>query len=80
MKLRHMVYKNVSVKCKDRFYEFRDGILEMEEEAIAKELLKNPNIEEVKEEEPAGEEPAGEDGTDVEVEKSEKHGKKGKQK
>ncbi|KYM44096.1 hypothetical protein [Fusobacterium necrophorum] len=78
MKLRHMVYKNVSVKCKDRFYEFRDGILEIEEEAIAKELLKNPNIEEVKEEEPAGEEPAGEDGTDVEV--AEKKGKKGKQK
>lgn len=78
MKLRHMVYKNVSVKCKDRFYEFRDGILEMEEEAIAKELLKNPNIEEVKEE-PAGEEAAGDTSEDTQVaEKGDK--KKGKQK
>lgn len=73
-----MVYKNVSVKCKDRFYEFRDGILEMEEEAIAKELLKNPNIEEVKEEKPAGEEPAGDAEGIQEAEKGDK--KKGKQK
>lgn len=79
MKLRHMVYKNVSVKCKDRFYEFRDGILEIEEEAIGKELLKNPNIEEIKEEVPVEEKTAGATSEDTqEVEKTDK--KKGKQK
>lgn len=74
-----MVYKNVSVKCKDHFYEFRDEILEIEEEAVIKELLKNPNIEEVKEEVPAEEESAGDTSEDAqEVEKTDK--KKGKQK
>lgn len=80
MKLRHVLYENISVKGKKQFHQFIGGELEIEDAEEIKELLKNKNIEEIKEEEPAGEEPAGEDGTDVEVEKSEKHGKKGKQK
>jgi len=75
MKLRHVLYENISVKGKKQFHQFIGGELEIEDAEEIKELLKNKNIEEIKEEEPAGE-----DGTDVEVEKSEKHGKKGKQK
>ena len=79
MKLRHVVYENISVKGKKQFHQFIGGELEIEDAEEIKELLKNKNIEEIKEEEPAGEETAGDTSEDTqEAEKGEK--KKGKQK
>ena len=79
MKLRHILYENVSVKGKAQFHQFIGGELEIEDAEEIKELLKNKNIEEIKEEEPAGEETAGDTSEDTqEAEKGEK--KKGKQK
>lgn len=54
MKLRHILYENVSVKGKAQFHQFIGGELEIEDAEEIKELLKNKNIEEIKEEEPAG--------------------------
>lgn len=78
MKLRHILYKNISVKGKAQFHQFIGGELEIEDTEEIKELLKNKNIEEVKEEEPAGEEPAGDAEGIQEAEKGDR--KKGKQK
>lgn len=82
MKLRHILYENVSVKGKAQFHQFIGGELEIEDKEEIKELLKNQNIVEVKEEEPAEEKSAGEssENADTEKEKSEKQEKKGKQK
>lgn len=79
MKLRHILYENISVKGKAQFHQFIGGELEIEDTEEIKELLKNKNIEEVKEEVPAEEETAGNASEDTqEVEKTDK--KKGKQK
>lgn len=79
MKLRHILYASVYVKGKNQYHQFHDGILEIEDKEEIKELLKNQNIEEVKEEVPAEEEAAGDTSEDIqEVEKTDK--KKGKQK
>ncbi|MDK4498448.1 hypothetical protein MVQ25_10700 [Fusobacterium necrophorum] len=78
MKLRHILYENVSVKGKAQFHQFIGGELEIEDAEEIKELLKNKNIEEIKEEEPAGEEPAGDAEGIQEAEKGDR--KKGKQK
>lgn len=79
MKLRHILYKNISVKGKAQFHQFIGGELEIEDAEEIKELLKNKNIEEIKEKEPAGEEAAGDTSEDTQVaEKGDK--KKGKQK
>ncbi|EFS23458.1 hypothetical protein FSEG_01065 [Fusobacterium necrophorum D12] len=79
MKLRHILYASVYVKGKNQYHQFHDGILEIEDKEEIKELLKNQNIEEVKEEIPEEEEAAGDTSEDIqEVEKTDK--KKGKQK
>ncbi|KYM62400.1 hypothetical protein A2U09_10070 [Fusobacterium necrophorum subsp. funduliforme] len=79
MKLRHILYENISVKGKAQFHQFIGGELEIEDTEEIKELLKNKNIEEIKEEVPAEEESAGDTSEDAqEVEKTDK--KKGKQK
>lgn len=79
MKLKHILYTNVYVKGKNQYHQFHDGILEIEDKEEIKELLKNQNIEEVKEEIPEEEEAAGDTSEDIqEVEKTDK--KKGKQK
>ncbi|AYV94649.1 hypothetical protein [Fusobacterium necrophorum] len=79
MKLRHILYASVYVKGKNQYHQFHDGILEIEDKEEIKELLKNQNIEEVKEEVPAEEESTGDTSEDIqEVEKTDK--KKGKQK
>ncbi|EFS20831.1 hypothetical protein FSBG_00328 [Fusobacterium gonidiaformans 3-1-5R] len=79
MKLRHILYENVSVKGKAQFHQFIGGELEIEDAEEIKELLKNKNIEEIKEELPAVEESAGDTSEDSqEIEKTDK--KKGKQK
>ncbi|MCF0162967.1 MAG: hypothetical protein HUJ88_10390 [Fusobacterium necrophorum] len=75
MKLRHILYDNITVKGKEQFHQFIGGELEIENAEEIKELLKNKNIEEIKEEVPAEEESAG---TASGEEKEEK--KKGKQK
>lgn len=82
MKLKHILYASVYVKGKNQYHQFHDGILEIEDKEEIKELLKNQNIEEVKEEEPAEEKAAGKssENADTEKEKSEKQEKKGKQK
>ncbi|WP_339980245.1 hypothetical protein [Fusobacterium necrophorum] len=79
MKLRHILYASVYVKGKNQYHQFHDGILEIEDKEEIKELLKNQNIEEVKEEIPAEEESAGDAFEDAQgAEKADK--KKGKQK
>lgn len=79
MKLRHVLYENISVKGKKQFHQFIGGELGIEDAEEIKELLKNKNIEEIKQEEPAGEEAAGDTSEDIqEAEKTEK--KKGKEK
>ena len=79
MKLRHVLYENISVKGKKQFHQFIGGELEIEDAEEIKELLKNKNIEEIKEKEPAEEKAAGDTSEDIqEVEKTNK--KKGKQK
>lgn len=79
MKLRHILYENISVKGKAQFHQFIGGELEIEDTEEIKELLKNKNIEEIKEELPAVEESAGDTSEDSqEIEKTDK--KKGKQK
>ncbi|MDK4481696.1 hypothetical protein MWG07_10930 [Fusobacterium necrophorum] len=79
MKLRHILYDNITVKGKEQFHQFIGGELEIENAEEIKELLKNKNIEEIKEELPAGEETAGDTSEDTQaVEPGEK--KKGKQK
>ncbi|MDK4473083.1 hypothetical protein MWG12_04660 [Fusobacterium necrophorum] len=78
MKLKHILYTNVYVKGKNQYHQFHDGILEIDDAEEIKELLKNENIEEIKEELPAEEESAGTSEDAQEVEKTDK--KKGKQK
>lgn len=79
MKLRHILYDNITVKGKEQFHQFIGGELEIENAEEIKELLKNKNIEEIKEELPAVEESAGDTSEDSqEIEKTDK--KKGKQK
>jgi hypothetical protein len=48
MKLKHKTFDKVSVYCNGEVYNFVNGEIEVDE-AIAKELLKNPAIEEIKE-------------------------------
>mgnify|MGYP001679775848 FL=1 len=48
MKLKHKTFDKVSVYCNGEVYNFVNGKIEVDE-AIAKELLKNPAIEEIKE-------------------------------
>ena len=48
MKLKHKTFDKVSVYCNGEMYNFVNGEIEVDE-AIAKELLKNPAIEEIKE-------------------------------
>lgn len=47
MKLKHKTFDKVSVYCNGEMYNFVNGEIEVDE-AIAKELLKNPAIEEIK--------------------------------
>lgn len=47
MKLKHKIFDKVSVYCKGEMYNFINGEIEVDE-AVAKELLKNPAIEEIK--------------------------------
>lgn len=48
MKLKHKTFDKVSVYCNGEVYNFVNGEIEVDE-TIAKELLKNPAIEEIKE-------------------------------
>lgn len=48
MKLKHKTFDKVSVYCNGEVYNFVNGEIEVDE-VIAKELLKNPAIEEIKE-------------------------------
>lgn len=48
MKLKHKTFDKVSVYCNGEMYNFVNGEIEVDE-TIAKELLKNPAIEEIKE-------------------------------
>lgn len=49
MKLKHKKFDKVSVYCKGEIYNFVNGEIEVDD-TIAKELLKNQDIEEIKEE------------------------------
>lgn len=49
MKLEHTKYKNVTVTLKGKEVVFAEGIADVEDSALCKELLKNSCIKEVKE-------------------------------
>lgn len=80
MKLRHILYASVYVKGKNQYHQFHDGILEIEDKEEIKELLKNQNIEEVKEEIPEEEETAAGNISEGTQETEKEGAKKGKQK
>ena len=48
MKLKHKTFDKVSVYCNGEVYNFVNGEIEVDD-IVAKELLKNPAIEEIKE-------------------------------
>ena len=50
MKLKHKTFDKVSVYCNGEVYNFVNGEIEVDD-IVAKELLKNPAIEEVKNQE-----------------------------
>lgn len=50
MELKHTRFKKVTVVCKGKYITFTDGKAVVEDTALVKELLKNPNIKQVKEE------------------------------
>jgi hypothetical protein len=52
MKLKHKTFDKVSVYCNGEVYNFVNGEIEVDD-IVAKELLKNPAIEEIKVEEVA---------------------------
>ena len=49
MKLKHTKYEEVTVMCKGKPVVFTGGTATIKDNAMAKELLKNPNIKEIKE-------------------------------
>lgn len=49
MKLEHTRYKNVTILIKGQEINFAEGIADVQNNAIAKELLKLPYIKEIKE-------------------------------
>ena len=52
MKLKHKTFNKVSVYCNGEVYNFVNGEIEVDD-IVAKELLKNPAVEEIKVEEVA---------------------------